>query len=191
MEAIGRPALGVQISAMTPADLQTIESSLAIRLPEVYRRKVSPFPILCLSGNRDTQLWDDAGALVAYNRKLRARASGWPEYLFAIGQNEGDPGVMALDLRLPDTAPVWFIDHEDPNAAGSGQTHASFDDWVEPYIAGLRQDLVEDGIDPDASPANYAASTARVARWELRLLLFLALGSLGALIILGFLRRHR
>jgi|KBSSwiStaDraftv2_1062776.scaffolds.fasta_scaffold913485_2 hypothetical protein len=132
-----------------------IERQLGIQLPSAYRQKVVPFPIPCLAGNRDTELWDHAEALVRYNSQLRTRKEPppWPNYLFVIGQNEGDPAVRAIDLRVPDTSPVWWVDHADPSAAGSGQTHSRFEQWADQYVAAVRRDLARDGHDPDSSPA--------------------------------------
>ncbi len=175
---------------MTTSDLQMIESELSIRVPDAYRRNVAPFPIPCLAGNRDTELWDDSVALISYNRQLRDGPSSWPRHLFAVGRNEGDPAVRAIDLRAPDAAPVWWIDHADPRAAGSGQTHSSFEDWVEHYVTALRRDLVKDGCDPDASPAHYAAWRKRGAHRERRVLFCLVVLGLGAIILYGLIRWH-
>jgi hypothetical protein len=64
---------------MTEEDFYRIEDALADRLPDVYRRRLAPFPIPREGRNTDTQVWDAAGALIVLNRVLPARLpeSSW------------------------------------------------------------------------------------------------------------------
>src|SRR5438132_656124 len=61
--------------AMTPTELCSIELALGIVLPEVYKQMMAPFPIPYLSGNTNTNLWDDAARLIQENLELRAGRS--------------------------------------------------------------------------------------------------------------------
>src|SRR5688572_25331006 len=97
---------------MKPEDIARIERELAITLPNVYRKTISPFPIPALVGNASTELWDDPTRLIALNRELRAGnkwIKPWPPHLFAVGQMDGE-SYVAIDLRHPD-APTWWVDH--------------------------------------------------------------------------------
>jgi hypothetical protein len=175
---------------MTARDFEVIERGLGIRLPDSYRRKLDPFPIPSLSANRDTELWDDAEALVRYNRQLRENSRSWPEHLFVIGRNEGDSALRAIDLRAPEVAPVWWIDHQNPAAAGSGQTHPTFEGWVDQYAGTLRRELAQEGCDPDGSPAHYATWSARAGRRERRILLYIVAFGFAAIMIYAVVRRY-
>jgi hypothetical protein len=178
---------------MTISDIRRIEQALGITLPEAYRQRVVPFPVPCLAGNHDCDLWDDPEALIALNRQLRAggqHCPAWPSHLFAVGQIEGDPPVKAIDLRAPDTAPVWWADHVDPNAPGSGETDSRFDDWANQYVADLRRDLRRDGFDPDASPSEHQAIEARMFRQQRWMLLVLPVVVIGLIIIYALIRRY-
>lgn len=151
---------------MIEADLARIEAALDVELPESYRSTMLRFPIPACAGNADTELWDDADTLIAYNRELRDGAPGgvepWPPHMFALGHG-GDGCPMAIDLRQPE-APVWWVDHCHLDGRGSGQAHDSFLEFVERYVEDLRSDFLGDGIDPDGTPEEREAFYAREAR---------------------------
>jgi len=133
---------------MTKAELDRIESELRIVLPRSYRALMSAFPIPAQAGNCDTDLWDDAGALIERNQELRGRKHGpWPADFFFIGDPVSSSG-NAVDLRDP-AAAVWWVDHCDLSARSSGAIAPSFDVWASRYVADARADLKLDGIDPD------------------------------------------
>jgi hypothetical protein len=136
-------------AAMTESDLKSIESKLSIQLPEVYRQRMLDFPVRACGGNSDTDLWDEAAAIVRYNQELRS-ARAWPAHMFAIGGRDGCP--VAIDLRKSE-APVWWVEAESFKTVGTGQTHASFTSWTTDYVKDMRHDLEADGLDPDSSPA--------------------------------------
>jgi hypothetical protein len=104
-----------------------MEQTLGIRLPEIYRRSVVPFPAADEAGNSDAQVWDDADGLIALNQRLRSETEGWPAWLFAIGQAEGDPSGYAIDTRTPDCR-VWWLEqmHLGEN---SGPIKEPFEAW--------------------------------------------------------------
>lgn len=154
---------------MTADDLDQIERELSIRLPEIYRKTVSPFPIPALAGNADDELWDNPTKLIALNRELRAgstRRQPWPEHLFAVGEMDGESDV-AIDLRYPE-APTWWVDHGYLENDGSGQTHSRFADWAREHIEGIRSDLAGDGQNPEGTPEERAAIQEAEFRGSLR-----------------------
>ncbi|MBS1120261.1 MAG: hypothetical protein H6Q90_2489 [Deltaproteobacteria bacterium] len=133
---------------MTKADLDRIESELRIVLPRSYRELMSSFPVPAHAGNCDTDLWDDATALIEYNQDLRRRKRGpWTADFFFIGDPVSSSG-NALDLRDSEAA-VWWVDHCDLSANSSGAIAPSFEVWASKYVADVREDLKRDGIDPD------------------------------------------
>lgn len=130
-----------------------------------------------LAGNSDTELWDNAQELVGLNKDLRAGRDfvrPWPSHMFAIGSSEGSECAGAIDLRVPE-APVWWVDHYQLDGRGSGQTHETFDSWVDEYSRALRHDLEADGIDPDGTPEARKAAEDANARAGCRTLLTLLL----------------
>ena len=179
---------------MTPEDISQIETSLGIRLPDAYRRAVQPFPIPACAGNHDRELWDDPERLIAYNRELRAGAPGgvkpWPEHFFAIGRDAAGSS-QAIDLR---TGELWWADHSHLDRAGSYRHTESFAAWAADYLAGLREDLEGEGIDPGGTPERRAAAEEQSARESSRVglgCLAVLLVGLAAVLITLWLRAHR
>jgi hypothetical protein len=133
---------------MTDDDIALIGRELKIALPESYVRALVPFRVPALAGNTDSQLWDDARALIDLNRELRAGSRfrpAWPHHLFAVGE------LIALDTRDP-AGPVWWLDHGMIDHEASYLSHARFEDWVDDFYRDLREDLEGDGHDPDRPP---------------------------------------
>ena len=146
---------------LTADDLTRVESAMGIRLPAVYRELVVPFPIPAYAGNVDTELWDDADALIELNRELRAGycfTAPWPEHMFAIGR-DGSGCARAMDLRDP-MGPVWWADRCHLDAVGTALESPSLTAWAEQHLADLRVDLEEKGI-TEAGPPSARAETAR------------------------------
>lgn len=117
---------------MTEVGLSRIEDALGVRLPDVYRRRVDPFPIPREGGNTNTQVWDNAGALIALNQRLRAEVEGWPPWQFVIGQSVGDPCGYAIDTRDPE-CPVWWLEQL-RLGTDSGPSQGPFDAWFSRWI---------------------------------------------------------
>jgi hypothetical protein len=117
---------------MTEEDFSRIEDALAVRLPDVYRRRLAPLPIPRDGGNTDTQVWDDSGALITLNQRLRAEVEGWPPWLFVIGQPVGDPCGYAIDTRDPE-CPVWWLEQMQLGPH-SGPSLGSFDAWFSRWV---------------------------------------------------------
>lgn len=151
---------------MTERDLSRIEAELHLTLPPSYRAAMLRFPVQAFVGNVDTDLWDDAEALIRFNKELRTGAPGgvqpWPSHMFALG-HRGDGCPAAIDLREAD-APVWWVDRGHLDSSGSGKTHGSFTAWFETYTRDLRDDSLADGVDPEGSPADRGRAEAANAR---------------------------
>jgi hypothetical protein len=60
---------------LTATDLDRIEAALGVALPRVYREVMTRFPIPALAGNCDTDLWDDAAALIDHCGETRRSGS--------------------------------------------------------------------------------------------------------------------
>jgi hypothetical protein len=131
---------------MTVSQLDEIERSLAIRLPDAYRRAVCPYPLRAYEGNSDEEVWDDPGNLIELNRRLHER-EGWPGHLFAVGEMDG--AQTAIDLSEPN-AVVWWIDRG-IDAPGTGPLGQGFAEWADTYFADLVDDA-EGTFDPRNDP---------------------------------------
>ncbi len=164
---------------MKAADLDRIESTLRIELPEAYRSAMLRFSVPACVGNTDTYLWDDADRLISENLALRDGSDGnvkpWPPRFYCLGR-AGGGDVYAIDLESPDHA-VWWVDHshlDNPSSAATGDT---FTAWHDRLVADIRADLDGDGIDPDGSPEARSRAEAENSRggcMVLLLVLFLA-----------------
>jgi hypothetical protein len=118
---------------VTEPDLDRIERALGLRLPEAYRQRVVPFPVPPEAGNSTSPVWDDAGRLIALNQRLRVEVEGWPRWLFAIGQSEGDPCGYAIDTRSAE-CPVWWLEQMQLGSH-SGPSEGPFDTWFVQWVA--------------------------------------------------------
>ena len=150
---------------MTADDLTRVESTLRVCLPVVYRELVVPFPIPAFAGNTDTELWDDADALIELNRELRVgycSAAPWPEHMFAIGR-DGSGCARAIDLRDP-MGPVWWADRCHLDGVGTALESPSLAAWAEQHLADLRVDLEEKGVTEAEPPSARAQAEAEIAR---------------------------
>jgi hypothetical protein len=133
---------------MTEAEISTIESELSIRLPDAYRKAICPFPVRAYIGNTDTELWDDAAAIIELNRRVHDK-EGWPANLFAVGCDGG--GVMwAIDLSSA-IDELWWVDRaiQAPGTSAYGQ---SFGDWAAEYLEAMRSGELDEGMDPEKDP---------------------------------------
>jgi hypothetical protein len=158
-----------------------MEKALGIRLPAAYRDLVVPFPIPAFGGNTDTELWDDAEALIELNRELRAgrQTTPWPEHMFAIGR-DGGGSASAIDLR-DQLGPVWWADRCHLDAVGSAIESPSLATWAEQHLAELRVELEEKGISEAATPSTRDKADAECARAGC--VFTLALAGVGALLV--------
>lgn len=164
---------------MTDRDLDFVEGELGITLPAAYRRTLSAFPVPACAGNSDAELWDDAKALVARNRALRAGEGGnapWQRHQYFIGGAAG--WSNAIDLRKAE-APVWLVEADDWRHADTGIDYETFEEWAAAYVADQRQALEGDGVDPDGTPearaADQTAGRRRLVRSPAVIVLLVAL----------------
>jgi len=94
-------------------DLDRIERELGIRLPGEYRALVLTYPLGLGPSGPDYELLDDAGEIIAVNRRLREDGffgMPWPAHFFSFG-GDGSGNEYYLDLRK-EPSPVYFADHE-------------------------------------------------------------------------------
>ncbi|MCM2257167.1 MAG: SMI1/KNR4 family protein [Vicinamibacteria bacterium] len=137
---------------MTEPELALIEETLGIRLPEAYRQTMLAFPLPACAGNHDSELWDDAAELVKLNQELRAgrpHVKPWPAEYFALGT---DAGGCTQALSLSEGTVFWADRCHLPPEGERGLVR-DFASWAAEYVAGLRQDLEGEGVDPGGDPA--------------------------------------
>ncbi len=133
---------------MTDADMDRIELALGIVLPDAYRRGLVPFPIPCLRGNADSDIWDDPDRLIAHNLELRSEwlpgFQPWPWHWYFVGGDEFSHG-FAVDLSDTSCPAVW-CDHRSVVSMQGGGTPLR--DWLPAHVATMRADEP----DPDGPP---------------------------------------
>lgn len=87
---------------MEKEELRRVSRELDISLPDSYVSTMEEYPVPALAGNADTDLWDDADAIIERNRELRegvGAPASWPHHLFFMG----DPlsgAANAIDLPI-------------------------------------------------------------------------------------------
>jgi hypothetical protein len=166
---------------MTSGDLARIEQALGIELPASYRARMLAFPIPAAAGNADLGVWDNADRLIEYNLEMRNGAPGgvkpWPRHFFAIG-HMGDGSPYTLDLSDGDA--VWWVDVGHLDNPSSQKEAPSFARWADDYFRVLREEMVGEGVDPDASANVRAVVETKNARMGFVGCL-LALGIIGAI----------
>ena len=158
---------------MTADEIDLLERELSIQLPEAYRHRMQHFPIGVLVGNTSTELWDDATALIKLNQELQQPGVGWPNHLFALGRDAGGC-AMALDLR--DEPPTVFWTDRCLLDSQSSEEKKRFDDWLIEWVRDMTADLLDQGVDPTASPELLAAREKVTAKDG-----FAALASFGSI----------
>jgi cell wall assembly regulator SMI1 len=111
---------------MTAGDLVSIESALGVTLPVAYRAAMLAYPLNPADANSQIALHDDARAVTAFNRFLRAQFPGeWEPGYYAVGNSPaGDPYFLDLAAGSP---AVWSWDHETHEVA---QEAADFGSWL-------------------------------------------------------------
>ena len=95
---------------MTPQQLQTIESSLGVLLPEQYKKVMASYPWPAFQGSTEASLWDDPDAIIEQTTAQRAGFGGtpsWPTQFVVIG-DEDDACPYALDCA---TGRIIQTDH--------------------------------------------------------------------------------
>lgn len=136
---------------MEKEELRRVSRELDISLPDSYVSTMEEYPVPALAGNADTDLWDDADAIIERNRELRegvGAPASWPPSSFL----HGGPTFRSRERDRPSypEGPVWWVDHCDVDAKSSGVISPSFRQWVDEWNATARDDLAKDGVDAEA-----------------------------------------
>lgn len=138
---------------MTEENLKNIEVSLAIKLPDDYRRIALRYPIKFNSGKAEGILWDSADKVISENLRLRSKEK-WPPHLFFIGDNGGG-WQYAVDLHANPPI-VVVVEFGDPQTAGSASYEFDRDEptgvseWFNEHLKLMRADGVN--LDADDWP---------------------------------------
>lgn len=138
---------------MTEGELNKIEVALEIKLPTWYREFISPVSLPAIRGNTDTELWDDADALIKLNRELRSGFSSvkpWPANFFALGR-DGGGSTCAIKVDEPEPLIFW-ADRCHLNANDKGQ---NFTEWANDFFEGEKTNLFECGGNLETSASEY------------------------------------
>jgi hypothetical protein len=113
---------------MTEAELDTIETALAVRLPTHYRRFMLDYPHALIDTKlnlgwtqeapADRKFYNSAAKLVEQNRDVRLPGTPWvgeagdpwPDQYFVIGDDQCG-NYWCVDLGTTDLG-VWFYNHD-------------------------------------------------------------------------------
>ena len=140
---------------MTPADVDRIERELGISLPDTYRKALSDYPVPAFAGNSEVMFWDDADALIDYNRRLRAGEESfvdpWPVRFFALGRDDGGCSD-ALDLEDELHGVFWF-DRAHVSEEVASPSGEKLDQWISRQIEAMTEYLLELDVDIASEPA--------------------------------------
>ena len=171
---------------MSPDDFEKIESALSVQLPAAYKQLLAPFPVRYFTGNADTDVWDDASALIERNLELRSEGSRpWPKHWLFIGDPQSGC-ANAINLHDP-AAPVSWVDQCDLSTV-EGELGEPFELWLSRWQAEIRADLIADEIDPEGEPARAAEGWPEWVRMLVLYCLIITLG-LGTIAGVYFLAR--
>jgi len=95
---------------MTSQQLRTIESSLGVALPDVYKSEMTAFPWPAFQGSSEASLWDDPTQIVEQTLEYRSGFGGappWPAEFVVIG-DEDDACPYAINCT---TGRIIQTDH--------------------------------------------------------------------------------
>ena len=98
---------------MTPKDIQEIESTFSIALPQAYVDAVCPYSFPSESSLANYALLDSKDWLIQLNQKLRTngwKGVDWPQHYFVIGYDGGECYYF-LDVSQDETE-VFIISKE-------------------------------------------------------------------------------
>jgi hypothetical protein len=113
---------------MDNIQLNQIESSLRIDLPDLYKSVMVHYPFSSFRFFEVRELLDDPDELIDINNFLRSQGlngNTWPQNYFCIGKNESGLHYY-FDLAHSGTA-VYFSDEEEWNVL---EAH-SLSEWIE------------------------------------------------------------
>ena len=121
---------------MTEEDLNTIEETLGIQIPELYRKFLSEFPAVLVT-ERDEGIFHTAERIISQTKAARAYREedwdiGYTDDLLAIGWNGGGSVYCVKEKESGDT--IHLFDHEwgDINPGEAMSLEQFVDEWSEP-----------------------------------------------------------
>jgi hypothetical protein len=136
---------------MTDADLDGIESALALKLPESYRRFMLDYPQWLPAQQpdwSDVEKWElanDPKQVIRFNRYVRGFGPGeffddgpWPDHYFVIG-SEHDQNWFFLDLASGSDA-VFLFHHEEGEVRREAAALAEFPSALVAWWEGVEAD---------------------------------------------------
>jgi hypothetical protein len=165
---------------MISSDVDRIERELDVKLPDVYRDALSNYPVPAFAGNSDVMFWDDADALIEYNRSLRAGEESfvdpWPPRFFALGRDDGGCSD-ALDLE-DDLSGVYWFDRAHVAEDVTKPSEEKLSSWISRQVDEMSEYLSELEVDPGSSSADRVEKEAQQGKgcvWVIALLVVLIL----------------
>jgi len=126
---------------MNIEDINRIETELNIKLPDIYKLKLTTIDykeIEDFKNNQDCYIWDDPSAIIKRNKEIRSNQGiykdcDWPNNLFFIG----DPlncSAYAIELDSDKTNVHW-VDHYKFDKDNPNIESQPFDVWFDEYIS--------------------------------------------------------
>lgn len=177
---------------MTADDLVRIEVALGIHLPVEYKVAMMSISVPVLRGNSTYPIFDDHNAIIEENRLLRRGGIGsrqWPNTMFCMGRG-GDGWGYALDISSSPVR-VHAIDRGLLDSQLNSIESDSCSVWFTKYFRDFREQLVDEGIDPDfslpltkSSFTDFMHGIAKILTFAVIVVLFVVLVG----VLLAFLR---
>ena len=147
---------------MTEDELDQIERSLGVSLPDDYRRIAQQYPIKFNAGRDELAIWDNAARLIERNREHREK-DDWPQQLYFMG-DDGAGWQYAIDLD-GDPPHVVIVEFGDVSTASPALPESSdnseptgFGQWIHEYLSSLRDDGVDINADKWPPSESWTAS---------------------------------
>lgn len=136
---------------MTEADLDRIESALALKLPASYRQLMLDYPLWLPAEQphwSEVERWElanDADRIISFNQEVRSAEPGeffddrpWPPHYFVIGSERGQNWFF-LDLASGSDA-VWMFHHEEGELRREASSLAEFPAALVAWWEGVQAD---------------------------------------------------
>lgn len=129
---------------MNTSEINEIESSLEIKLPDDYVEIVTNYPLRFGQGTCDYFLWDQAEKIISENLRLR-KEGRWNSAWFLIGDDgAGWQHVVNLREERPKVKDVEFEDIRKLHDSG-----LTIPEWVKSKLDEFRDDGIDIGSPDD------------------------------------------